>query len=295
MPQGFLYLLACATAFVTLAASHATAQNRNRAAGTVSFYVAPGGSDTNDCLSPSSPCASPQAACSKAMNEWDFAGYDPFVRLSPGVYNGGCNIAGQPVGAHTINIVGAQSDDQSCTLDQAGLVTVFPGATQEGGGIFVFQDLAAGVLRCMTLEGPGSIGVQVRQTPVSDIAFVKFGGDQALETAVTAGQNGGVNLGGTIWVGNNHGSLLAVNGGGSRITVAAQIQAVNPVSITNIAQAYQLGFIEFVMAANGPSSFAGPILTQGSRVWRAGMISSGQNLLPGGCSQADPTQPGSCY
>jgi hypothetical protein len=107
---------------------------RVRATDTVSFYVSPNGSEArkpvlgrpfdheirrrlartrqldqaNDCLSLSAPCRTPQYACSKAMNEWDFAGYDPFVRLSAGIYTGGCNLVG-PVGTHTINIVGEQS------------------------------------------------------------------------------------------------------------------------------------------------------------------------------------------
>lgn len=80
------------------------------------------------------------------------------------------------------------------------------------------------------LEGPGAIGVQCRQTPASDIAFVKFGGSQALQFGATSGQSCGLNLGGTIWIGNNLKAVVAASSN-SRITVAANIVAANPVSL----------------------------------------------------------------
>lgn len=269
----------------------AEAQPRSRASGIVNFYVSTAGSDANDCLSPATACRSAQRACATAMNDWDFGGYDPYIRLAAGVYIGGCHLAGQPVGAHTVNIVGEQSADQSCTLQQAERVVVRPTPSQAagGGGIFVFQDLATGILRCLTLEGPGAIGVQVRQSPVSDVAFVKFGGDQAITFGVTVEQNGGVNLGGTIWVGNNIFVLLAANEAG-RITAPAPIEAVNPLTVTYFAQSYHQSLITLSGAISGPIA-----TTYGSLVWRGGMIVTNGACLPGGCSQADPAQPGYCY
>jgi hypothetical protein len=226
------------------------------------------------------------------MNEWDFGGYDPFIRFAAGLYIGGCDMVGQIVGAHTINIVGEQSDDprQSCTLAQAERVVVRPGPSQEGGGIFVFQDAAIIVLRCMTLEGGSATGVQCRQTPASDVAFVKFGGEQPLRYGATAAQNCGLNLGGTIWVGN---SLMAVvtADSNSRLTVAAPIIAANPATAQYLAMSYHLSLIEFQFPISGPLS-----VQNGSRVWRAGMITNTSRVpLRGGCFQADPVQPGYCY
>src|SRR5262249_28422285 len=76
---------------------------------TSAFYVSPSGSDANDCLSQATSCKTAQVACSKAMNEWDFAGHEPFIRLTAGVHIGGCNLAGQPVGAHTVNMLASKA------------------------------------------------------------------------------------------------------------------------------------------------------------------------------------------
>lgn|SRR5262245_15115249 len=279
--------LVCAVLIAAWAAQAHALNPRQRASATVNFYVSQDGSDTNDCLSSETPCKTPQHVCTKAMNEWDFAGFEAFIRLSAGTYAGGCDIAGQPVGAHTLNIVGEQSEDQSCTLAQAERVIVRPGFGK--AEIFVFQDMAIGVLRCLTLEGPGANGVQCRQTPASDIAFVKFGGSQSLKFGATSGQSCGLNLGGTIWVGNNLTALVAASSN-ARLTVAANIVAANPISLDYFALSYDLSIIEFSHPISGPFS-----VRNGSRVWRAGAILSNGQSLPGGCVQADPNQPGHCW
>jgi hypothetical protein len=103
----------------------------------------------------------------------------------------------------------------------------------------VLRGRKGSVLRCLTLERPGANGVQCRQTPASDIALVKFGGSQALQFGATSGQNCGLNLGGTIWVGNNLKAAVAASSN-ARITVAANIVAVNPVSLEFFALSYDL-------------------------------------------------------
>jgi hypothetical protein len=283
----YIVRLLCLSIIVGWAVQAQALDVRRRATGHVSFYVAPDGSDANDCLSQSTPCKTAQIACTKAMNEWDFGGYDPFIRLSAGIYNGGCNLAGQLVGAHTINIVGEQSEDQSCTLQQAERVIVHPApGTSE---IFMFQDLAIGVLRCLTVEGPGAHGVKCRQTPASDIAFVKFGGSQGLQFGASAGGSCGLNLGGTIWVGNNLTAVVAA-GSNSRLTAAAHVVATNPVSLEYFALSYDLSLIEFFYPITGPFT-----VQNGSRVWRAGTILTNGQSIPGGCVQADANQPGHCW
>jgi hypothetical protein len=176
------------------------------------------------------------------MISWDFAGFQPYVVLAAGTYLGGCWLTGQPVGAHAVNIVGQQSADkeESCTQSQAEQVVV---RGLSGEAIFDFQDLAIGILRCLTLEGPESMGVHCRQTPASDVAFVKFGGQQALSVGIAANESCGVNLGGIIWVGNNMSSLLNANLS-SRLTVAAPIIAVKQVNIDYIVLSYQMSIVE---------------------------------------------------
>src|SRR5262245_46245321 len=89
---------------IGVAAAEATL--RKRATETLSFYVSPSGDDRNNgCLLETSPCQTPQHAYSQLMNDWDHAGYDPFIRLAPGTYPTGVHMAGQPVGSHTVNVV----------------------------------------------------------------------------------------------------------------------------------------------------------------------------------------------
>lgn len=130
--------LAIAAAFM-LGAQAPQPTHRLRATAPISFYVAPDGIDsTNDCLVKTSPCATAQHAISRAMYDWDFAGQEPFIRLAPGTYKDTMiRLVGQPLGAHTVNIVGQQSEDQGCTQPQAEQV-ILGGIA--GSPIFYFQD-----------------------------------------------------------------------------------------------------------------------------------------------------------
>ncbi len=166
-------IAAAGLAVMAAVMAHPAAAQRKIATADVNLYVAPDGSDVdNDCLARSAPCRTPWHACVNAMRGWDYGGaFEPFVHLAAGLYRGGCNLAGQLVGAHTINIVGEQSEDQSCNLGQAARVVIEADAGQPA---FYFQDLAIGVVRCLNVRG--GAGFNCRQTPASDIAFVIFGG-----------------------------------------------------------------------------------------------------------------------
>ena len=261
----------------------------------ISFYVSPTGSDDgNECLAQAIPCRTIQNAVLRAMNDWDFAGRgDPIIRLAPGTYETGASVAGQPIGAHTINIVGQESDDaaQSCSLTQAQQVIVQAPA---GRAAFDAQDLAIIVVRCLTVQGgEGSLGFTCRQTPALDIAFVQFGAALGLTTGVSANDSCGLNLGGQIWIGNNLVQFLAASNS-SRITVGGNvpITAINPVSITHFSNAAQMAQIEFREGV----SISGPIhATAQSFVWRGGAIITNGLSIPGGTAQRDPKAPGYVY
>jgi hypothetical protein len=269
------------------------AQARNLATlGGMDFFVAPNGNDlANDCTKESSPCRTPQHACEEAMNKWDYGGIsEPFIRLSAGRYSSGCILIGQPVGAHTINIVGEQSRDpsQSCTLSQAERVVI----DVSSGAAFDIHDLAIAVVRCMTIQGQGT-AFNCRQTPASDIAYIKFGGTAPLDGSVTANDECGINLGGTIWIGNDVRVFLFANNL-SRIVVAHKlpIVATTPVSVGYFALSYQTAIVD----VRSGVTITGPITSSaGSRVYRNGSIFSGGLPLPGGCTQGDPLQPGNCW
>jgi Resolvase, N terminal domain len=267
---------------------------RLRAAGIISFYVSPDGTDDgNDCLTQTTPCRTIQNALSRAMNDWDYAGGEPFIRLAPGTYEGGVSVAGQPVGAHTINIVGQQMDDaaQSCPLTQAQRVIIQAPASRP---VFDVQDLAILIARCLTVQGAdGAIGFSCRQTPALDIAFVQFGATLALSTGVSADDGCGVNLGGQIWIGNNLFQFLAASNK-SRITVGVNvpITAVKAVSITHFTNSTQMAEVDF----RGGVSINGPIhATAQSLVWRGGTIITNGLSVPGGTAQGDTKAPGYVY
>jgi hypothetical protein len=269
--------------------------SRLRAAGLISFYVSPNGSDDgNDCLAQATPCRTIQNALSRAMNDWDFAGHGgPFIRLAPGMYEEGVSVAGQPVGAHTINIVGQQMDDaaQSCPLTQAQRVVIQAPASRAA---FDIEDLAIAVVRCLTVQGgEGALGFTCRQTPALDIAFVQFGATVGLGTGVSANDGCGINLGGQIWIGNNLTQFLAASNN-SRITVGGEvpITAINPVSIAHFLNSSQMAQIELRVGV----SISGPIHASGQAfVWRGGAIITNGLSIPGGTAQLDAKAPGYVY
>jgi len=281
----------CAIGLAAVTAGYTPpAAQRLRATGQVTFHVAPAGEDAgNDCLVEARPCRTVQAAVSRAMLDWDFAGYEPFIRLAPGVYPQGASIVGQPVGAHTVNIVGQQSGDvaQNCTLQQAQQVTVRPPA---GGIAFNFQDLGIGVVRCLTIEGAG-VAFACRQTPATDIAFIRFGASEALSTAVAANESCGLNVAGSIWLGNDVLQLFTANNH-SRVTVAATIIALRPVTVTHFAASSAMSEIEF---RTGSVSLAGSLTTKESIVYAGGAIVTNGFAIPGGVRQLNPQKPGFVY
>src|SRR5215813_7552948 len=277
-----------ASGFLFLGYSQPPAQ-RLRAHGQI-FHVSPSGSNSNnDRLTQETPGQTIQYAVGHVMADWDFAWQgDPLIRLGPGIYSEGAVLAGQPVGAHTISIVGQQDSDpgQSCSLAQAEQVVI----RAPGRAAFYIQDLAIGAVRCLTLEGADSVGLVCRQTPASDIAFVKFGNSQSLGGGIHANENCSVNLGGTIWLGANIDTFLYANLM-SRITVGGgvSIAALGNIQMTYFALSYQQSLLEF----RGGASVVGPISAKnGSLVWRGGAMITNGLKLPGGVTQAKPDAPG---
>ena len=281
-------ILALRFPFIGYSQPHA---QRLRAHGQISFHVSPSGSDSNnDCLTQETPCQTIQYAVARLMSDWDFAWQgDPLIRLGPGTYSEGVVLTGQPVGAHSINIVGQQdvNSNQSCSLAQAEQV-IIRGAP--GRPVFLIQDLAIGVVRCLTIEGADAVAFFCRQTPASDIAFVKLGNSQSLAAGIQANENCGVNLAGAIWLGANIDNFLSADlisrvtvGGGTSITALGNIQ------MTHFALSYQQSLLEFRSGV----SVVGPISTKyGSLVWRGGAIITNGLKLPGGIAQAKPNAPG---
>jgi hypothetical protein len=234
------------SALALLVSMHAAYAQRLRATDDVSFYVAPDGNDDgNDCLAADRPCRTAQYAYERVMRDWDFAGFFPYIRLSPGVHHGGVQLTGVPVGTHLVSIVGKRSDEDDkagrCTLSQAEQIIV---EGSSGTTIFNGQDLGIPVIGCLTLRAEciewsgsecvarasGVNGVNCRQTPVVDLAFIKF---DALSTGVTAGQAcGEINLARAMWISNTMHAFLQASGSQILRGSNVPIIALNPVDLT---------------------------------------------------------------
>lgn len=103
--QAILYLIATNT--------------RQRLTGPLSLYVAPGGSDTNNGLTPATAFATPQAAWDYIMARLDVGYQTVTVNLAPGTYPAfSCD--GVPVGAESQNVIfqGVVSDPAQVTISQ---------------------------------------------------------------------------------------------------------------------------------------------------------------------------------
>jgi len=229
----------------------ASAQQRLRATDDVSFYVAPDGNDDgNDCLAAVRPCRTAQYAYERAMRDWDFAGFSAYIRLSPGIHHGGVQLAGVPVGTYLVNIEGRRSDEDEkagrCTLSQAEQIIV---EGSSGTNIFAGEDLAIPAIGCLTLRAEciewsgsecvarasGVTGIYCRQTPVVDLAFIKFDG---LSIGITAGSCGEINLAGAMWISNSMHVFLQASGSQILRGSNGPIIALNPVDLTYFALSY---------------------------------------------------------
>jgi hypothetical protein len=275
-------ILAIFFAILTHTATNAQRQQTNQ---NVVLYVSPSGNDCvgptcvpNDCLLAGLPCRSINYAIRRGMNFWDYGGEgSPVVQLAAGRYAESVNIVGQPVGAHTVDIWGEQSADQSCTLAQAEQVIIEPPA---GTAAFQFQDLAIAVVRCLTVQGPSSQGFACRQTPASDIAFIKFGHDKEIGQGIAVGDSCGLNVGGRIWIGNNMHVFMGASVQ-SRLTVGRDVPIIvlKPVNIAYFALSYKGALIDI----GADVKFVNPQFVSGQQyiaVW-AGAIYAGGNAIPG--------------
>lgn len=290
--------------FLLLFTSFADARPREASTDTW-LYVGPTGNNSgNDCEDQNYPCQTIQYAIDRALRDWDNRGHQIYVKLAPGRYSHGAKIYGPPTGAYIINIVGQQSNDtgQGCSLAQANQVTVEGGP---GEVIFDTQDYGLSVIRCLTvratcISGPeetctarasGVTAFNYRQTVVSDIAYIRF---DNVATGISVVDQGAVNLGGTIWVGNNMTVFIQASGP-SRVTIAAPIIILNGVNIVYLILSYEGAHIVFnpgfgITNWNLIGSAIGGLVYRGGTI-----ITNGVWLPPAGCQQADPNQPGNCW
>lgn len=128
---------------------------------------APGGSDANDCLSPSTQCATFQRAVDLCPSATHCT-----IQTAPGVYSQKTNV----VWYKAISITGPRAGDATCADRSAVVVDDRIDGVGQAGAIFMGQDHAILTISCMTLaaHANGSVGFAARQFVVGDVNDVDF-------------------------------------------------------------------------------------------------------------------------
>ena len=144
------------------------------------YYVAPApsGSDANDCLGPSTSCATFQRAV-------DLCPIGCGIVLAPGVYSQKTNVAHFKL----ISISGPQDENGNC-IDRNAVI-VDDRVNGVADSIFWVQDHATLTISCMTLAAykDGSSGFSARQFAIGDVNYVdfkQFRGSQAVAANETS-------------------------------------------------------------------------------------------------------------
>jgi len=149
-------------ATVVLSTVTASAENYHIAPANYHIAPAPTGSDANDCLGPSTPCATFQRAVNLCP-----AGAYCGILPAPGVYSQKTDVFFHK----TINISGNCSDHSAVVVDDR------INGVGQAGSIFGVQDHATLIISCMTLAAyaNGSVGFTSRQFAIGDVNDVDFG------------------------------------------------------------------------------------------------------------------------
>jgi len=133
------------------------------------YYVAPApnGSDANDCLGPSTPCATFQ----RAVDLCPPGGYC-VIRPAPGIYSQKTSVF-----YYKVVVVGGSADKDGNCVDRSEVVVDDRiNGVGQAGYIFRVADHAILAIRCMTLAAyaNGSVGFASRQFAIGDVVYVDF-------------------------------------------------------------------------------------------------------------------------
>jgi len=153
-------------------------------------YVAPpadGGSDGNDCLAPSTPCATVQGAVDKTARTERTA-----IHIAPGTYPDAIDVSFRPFGVTLRGKVG------TCAESDAAAVVLSAGV--------VAQDYTNLNARCVTLGG--ATGLYCRQLAICDYVDVRLA---ATTTQLSAVELSMLNCGGSIWIRAGGSSVVSLN------------------------------------------------------------------------------------
>jgi hypothetical protein len=150
------------------------------------YYVAPTGTDTNDCLSPLKSCATFQHTVDLCP-----LGKACAILPAPGRYSQKTNVTYYKL----IWIIGPQGQDGSCIDRSAIIIDDRIEGIGPRGAIFAVQDHAIFALSCVTVRSyaQGTVGFFARQFGIGDVNYVDFL-DFSDGVGASAAEGGKINL-----------------------------------------------------------------------------------------------------
>jgi hypothetical protein len=194
------------------------------------FYVAPAplGSDTNDCLTVSTPCQTLQRAADLAP-----LGSLAKVSIAAGTYAAGANI-------YYFKLVHFVGD-----CSNIGAVVINPGAAATA---FTGQDHVIGMLACLTI-GPSYLAISTRGLAIWDTWDIR-----SLGSTITfsAGESSRINCGGVAELSGNTVYLIAATNHSCNVKFTAAVNAAS------FVYAVQQSLVTLVGATvTNPGNFSG--------------------------------------
>jgi hypothetical protein len=232
------------------------------------YVAATRGSDGNDCLSASAPCATVTKAV-KIAYSYDHAPTFPRINLAPGSYTESVTVAGHLVGTHVLHIVGNVADPAS--------VVWRCGAA--GASCLFTRDFA--IVGIMGVKFVGNdinqIALDATQQSVIDFYAIDFGdfpsGTHVLSSQSSVSCVGDYTISGGASVHANAVRLGVLNLNCPTVTIP------KPITITHYGIASVLGFLN----GPGPTRFVGKDNVTGQQYLSAynAVLSLGGGTFPG--------------
>ena len=247
--------------------SDANSNVRVVASGVVTFYVSPGGNDSNPGTA-ALPWQTLTGAFNNMARYWDFAGFNPILQASgPSTFTSGLDANGTLVGAGSFTLVGATGTPSQATVDtfiiQCGNSSAQPNCIRSNGIIVNVQgflvETSGSALNCITTTNGGQV----------NLSYTDLG--PCAQAQVLASNGGRVYLSGSNWVsGNAASAMLDAGGAGAMISVNGDLYIQ---SGANTTPTYALtGALGYIFA---PAS--------GLTIHNSVVSPTGQSFLCGAC------------
>ena len=144
-------------------------------------YVSPTGNDANDCQSWATACKTPQRGADSLKAPDGMTGSGT-VDLADGTYTSGASV----LYYRFVGFVGNCAEPWKVKVSRSG-----------PGSVFVGEDHAVLIVKCMEIEAPSGVGIQSRQYTIVDYIDIRWG---AALVKVSVGEMSKANCGGTQWL-----------------------------------------------------------------------------------------------